>query len=112
EPDMVPYSSIASVSLGDTREMSFRYKGEGYRCMSFTLEDRDLLVMTGSTQEIVEHRTEKMKERRGSRYNLTFRVVLSGDGTSPMEIDKGEEKEGKKEEKEVKKGQIEEKGEK
>jgi len=77
EPDMVPGVEIVSVSLGETREMVFKWKGDKKACKGFELKDRDVLTMGGDTQMLVQHAILKESGRRGSRFNLTFRRVFT-----------------------------------
>ncbi len=66
---------IASVSLGVTREIQFRKKGDKKEKRKILLETGSLLMMTGETQKYWQHQIGKKKGLIGGRINLTFRHV-------------------------------------
>lgn len=89
ETSMIKKSSIASVSIGSTREFQLlhkkhkncigrskkdqndkKIKGELY---SFDLKEGDIIVMGGNMQNYWKHRVKQDKKCIESRINLTFR---------------------------------------
>lgn len=75
DSEMVPGSSIVSVSLGDTRHFAFRRKGETKMACQTALADGDVVLMCGETQSHFEHAitTRGAKQCTRGRWNLTFR---------------------------------------
>lgn len=65
---------ICSVSLGDTRKFIFKHKTTKQR-IEIDLEDGDLLIMKGDTQQQWLHAVLP-EENKGERINLTFRNTL------------------------------------
>lgn len=65
---------IASVSLGQTRRLSFKnmQSKESYR---IGLEHGSLLLMKGDTQKFWQHGINKSRTHLGARLNFTFRYV-------------------------------------
>lgn len=95
-----PLPTIASLSLGSSRDFyirckfatdaappksQFYTKGSGPAASRLTekmrLDDGDLLVMRGKTQQSTEHSIPK-RSSAGGRINLTFRNVVSVKGTN------------------------------
>lgn len=64
---------IASVSLGASREFSFRNKGEKETLKSIQLNNGSLLIMDLGCQNHYEHCLMQNKDIKESRVNLTFR---------------------------------------
>ena len=67
---------IASISLGGSRMMKFRYRSDS-EVSNFALElsTGSLLIMAGTTQKFWQHEIPKTKKSVGERLNLTFRFV-------------------------------------
>lgn len=95
-----PLPTIASLSLGSSRDFYLRQKfadnkaptkqqfytkGTGPAASRLTekmkLDDGDLLVMRGLTQQLWDHAIPK-RANAGRRINLTFRKVVSVKGTN------------------------------
>lgn len=66
--------TIASVSLGQMRNLDFkhRYSGQNYR---LPLAHGSLLLMAGKTQKYWRHGIAKSRKDLGLRINLTFRLI-------------------------------------
>ncbi|KDN39251.1 hypothetical protein K437DRAFT_228143 [Tilletiaria anomala UBC 951] len=84
-----PNPSIASLTLGSTRDFLMRRKAPSSvigpaatrPTEKFMLEDGDLLLMRGRTQAEWEHAVPKRKNAPGGRINITFRRVVNRKGT-------------------------------
>ena len=74
EPEIVPESTIASLSLGGMRRFKIRHL-EQKKTFTFELGDGDLLVMRGKTQFVSVHWIDKEKTLCEPRINLTFRLM-------------------------------------
>lgn len=77
EPEVGPSQEdrwVASLSLGQKRSFLIRPK-RGGPSTSFSLGEGDLLVMRGRTQCEFEHRLSRSQVEKGSRLNLTFRLL-------------------------------------
>lgn len=76
EPELGRRPVIASVSLGQSRNMDFRHRhsGERYR---IGLAHGSLLVMAGPTQQYWQHALPKSRKAMDGRINLTFRKIIS-----------------------------------
>ena len=66
---------ICSISLGETRNFSFKHK-ETKSKLNFELNDGDLCVMKGDTQDKWYHAVLP-EENKSKRINLTFRNTLN-----------------------------------
>ncbi len=75
EPELKKNPVIASVSLGESREMSFRKKGTSKMEFKINLESGDLLLMEESLQHNWEHSIPK-RSNKEERLNLTFRKIF------------------------------------
>ena len=75
EPDMVPMSTIASVSLGAERRFLLRSGSEGPVVLDRILNHGSLLLMEGRTQLDYQHSVPKCSAL-GPRINLTFRMMI------------------------------------
>ena len=76
ETDLVPGSPIAGISLGATRTMVVRGRGDtSTRRTSLPLEDGSLLLMYGDCQSALTHEIPKDPSAEGERISLTFRCV-------------------------------------
>ncbi len=78
EPELGPQPVIASLSLGEQRNLVFkhRYKKQ-LKPVKVPLESGSLLVMRGNTQANWKHGLNKQSTACGARINLTFRNILS-----------------------------------
>jgi alkylated DNA repair dioxygenase AlkB len=74
EPEIVPRSSIASVSLGAERKFAFKHRHTG-ETVSCLLAAGSLLEMKGDTQTHWLHSLPKMARITAPRINLTFREM-------------------------------------
>ena len=75
EKEILPNSSIASVSLGIERKFSFKNKSSK-ETVSVQLENGSLLEMKGAIQKHWLHALPKSKKITNPRINLTFRQFL------------------------------------
>jgi alkylated DNA repair dioxygenase AlkB len=75
EKEILPNSSIASVSLGIERKFSFKNKSSK-ETVSVQLENGSLLEMKGAIQKHWLHALPKSKKITKPRINLTFRQFL------------------------------------
>lgn len=69
------WPTIASLSLGAVRRFDFRHKVDG-RKVSVVLDDGQLIVMSGTTQQHWQHALPKTALVRTPRINLTFRTIV------------------------------------
>lgn len=76
EPELVPQSTIASVSLGATRTFHLKHRHHGTR-VSLELAPGSLLLMQGSIQRHWQHRLAPTRKTDAPRINLTFRHMRS-----------------------------------
>jgi len=74
EKEIIPNSSIASLSLGAERKFSIKHKVTK-ETHSILLENRSLLEMLGSFQKHWLHSMPKSKKIVAPRINLTFRQM-------------------------------------
>jgi alkylated DNA repair dioxygenase AlkB len=75
EKEIVPESSIASLSIGASRKFSFKHKLTN-ETLSIVLENGSLLEMKGAIQKHWLHALPKSKKITSPRINLTFRQML------------------------------------
>lgn len=71
--------TIASLSLGETRDFVLRLNNAPSEKFTIPLEHGSLLVMYGDIQKFWQHSLPKRKKIRKSRINLTFRQIKTGD---------------------------------
>jgi alkylated DNA repair dioxygenase AlkB len=76
ENEIIPNSSIASISLGAERKFSFKHKTTK-ETFSILLENGSLLEMKGTIQSNWWHAMPKTKKVLTPRINLTFRQMKS-----------------------------------
>jgi alkylated DNA repair dioxygenase AlkB len=77
EPELGPTPTIASISLGATRTLTFRpKKRKDWEPVRIALDSGSLLVMKGDTQREWRHGVGKESRPCGPRVNLTFRRIL------------------------------------
>lgn len=76
ERDIKPDSTIASISLGATRDFQIREKvPKTSPIQTIPLRDGTLLTMEGATQRYTKHAVPVRKSQSGKRINLTFRWI-------------------------------------
>ncbi len=75
EKELVRPIHVASISLGEERDMQFRLKGETKMHDKVLLGNGSLLVMKSPCQEKFQHQIPKRKRVNDGRINLTFRMV-------------------------------------
>ena len=67
---------IASLSLGETREIYFKHKNKKFNLI-IPQASGQLIVMHGKTQEYWKHEIKKTKKIKKPRINLTFRNIIT-----------------------------------
>jgi len=67
---------IASLSLGETREIYFKHKNKKLNLV-IPQASGQLLLMHGKTQEYWKHEIKKTKKIKKPRINLTFRNIIT-----------------------------------
>lgn len=75
EKEIVPESSIASVSFGATRKFSFKHVSEEKK-VEVMLESGSILDMRGPIQQHWYHALPPSKKVKDLRVNLTFRLLI------------------------------------
>ena len=79
EKELGPDPVIASLSLGATRTFQIRLKDDHSKKISASLLHGSLLVMSGRSQSLSQHRVPKINPKNAamtpSRINLTFRTI-------------------------------------
>ncbi|MGQ8364954.1 alpha-ketoglutarate-dependent dioxygenase AlkB family protein [Glaciecola sp. 1036] len=75
EKELGKYPIIASVSLGQSRNLDFVHKINQQK-HRVELHHGSLLIMRGSTQEYWNHGINKTKQVASPRINLTFRQII------------------------------------
>lgn len=79
EPELGPQPTIASVSLGETREFQLKHKTRKDLPVSrISLVNGSVLIMAGPTQRNWQHCLKRETARLGERINLTFRNIIAG----------------------------------
>ena len=77
EPELGATPTIGSISLGQTRTLTFKPKrNKDWDPVRIALESGSLLVMKGDTQRNWRHAVAKEAKPCGPRVNLTFRRIL------------------------------------
>ena len=76
EKEIIPNSSIASLSFGAERKFALKHK-VSKESHSIILQNGSLLEMLGSFQKNWVHSLPKSKKITNSRINLTFRQMIS-----------------------------------
>lgn len=66
---------IASMNFGETRDFIIRKNDDNSKKITIPLEHGTLLIMRGEMQHFWQHSVPKRKKVRGSRFNLTFRII-------------------------------------
>lgn len=85
EPELGESPTIASISLGATRIMTFKHKRTG-AIKRFALSHGDLLVMSGNCQNDWLHAIEKTTNDVDARINITFRAFIPEPTTEETEM--------------------------
>jgi alkylated DNA repair dioxygenase AlkB len=67
---------IASLSLGESREIYFKHKNKKSN-LAIPQDSGQLMVMHGKTQEYWKHEIKKTKKIKKPRINLTFRNIIT-----------------------------------
>jgi alkylated DNA repair dioxygenase AlkB len=83
EPELGERPAIASLSLGETRELVLQHRQRrDLETLKLPLPSGSLLLMQGDTQHNWRHGIRKSRRIHGARLNLTFRRVLPGGATT------------------------------
>lgn len=76
EAELGPEPTIASVSLGETREFQLKHKSRKDLPISrISLSNGSVLIMAGPTQRNWQHCLKREAAKLGERINLTFRKI-------------------------------------
>ena len=75
EKELGKNPTIASVSLGETRDFILRKKDDHSCKLKFALSHGSILIMKGELQEHWEHSVPARKRVTKSRINITFRRI-------------------------------------
>ena len=75
EKELGTSPTIASLSLGQERELVFKHKTKKLKPVRLALPSGSLLVMKGPTQSNWKHGIEKSALHMGPRVNITFRQI-------------------------------------
>lgn len=75
EKELGNQPTIASLSFGASRSLTFKHKRKMYRDFQIPLHDRSMLLMMGDTQAHWQHGIKKCNDE-GERINLTFRQII------------------------------------
>jgi len=80
EPELGERPAIASLSLGETRELVLQHRHRrDLGTLKLPLPSSSLLLMRGDTQHNWRHGIRKSRRIRDARLNLTFRRILADD---------------------------------
>ena len=74
--------TIASLSLGGSRDFLMKHKDDGKRKEKYPLESGDMLVMQGRTQSKWLHSIPKRTSSVQPRVNITCRKAMNAAGTN------------------------------
>ena len=66
---------IGSVNFGETRRFLMRRNDNNKMKIEFPLKHGTLLIMRGELQHYWQHSVPKERKVKGSRFNLTFRII-------------------------------------
>jgi alkylated DNA repair dioxygenase AlkB len=76
EPELGSEPVIASLSLGEQRNLYFRHRSRReLKTFNLALPSGSLLIMKGETQRNWKHGLRKLSRPCGPRVNLTFRLI-------------------------------------
>lgn len=76
EPELGANPTIASLSLGATREFQLKHRLHPGRKLKIPMQSGDLMIMKGGLQHHWLHQIPKSRSATGARINLTFRRIL------------------------------------
>lgn len=76
EPELGENPTIASLSLGETRDFVLKHRNHQEQKLKLSLQSGDLLIMKGSLQHHWLHQVPKCKTQCQPRINLTFRRIF------------------------------------
>lgn len=76
EPELGRNPVVASLSLGESRDLQLKHNHHKDQKISITLKNGDLLIMKGPLQHHWLHQIPKQKEPCLPRINLTFRTIF------------------------------------
>ena len=76
EPELGQNPTIASLSLGDSRDFQLKHRSRPEQKLSLPLQHGDLLIMKGALQHHWVHQISKSKAPCQPRINLTFRRIF------------------------------------
>jgi alkylated DNA repair dioxygenase AlkB len=80
EPALGPRPAIASLSLGETRDLILQHRSrKDLDTLRLPLPAGSLLLMQGDTQRNWRHGIRKLRRSCRARLNLTFRRVFADD---------------------------------
>ena len=68
---------IASVNFGETRDFVIRKNDDKSKKITIPLQHGTLIIMRGELQHFWQHSVPKRIKVKSSRFNLTFRVIVS-----------------------------------
>ncbi|DBA94893.1 hypothetical protein WJX77_002396 [Trebouxia sp. C0004] len=74
--------TIASLSLGGSRDFIMKHKDDAKRKEKFPLGNGDMLIMQGTTQSMWLHSIPKRTSSVQPRVNITFRKAMNAAGTN------------------------------
>jgi len=77
EAELGENPTIASLSFGESRRFLMKQKGNEGEKLSLDLNNGDLLIMKGATQQNWLHQIPRSRKQLGARINLTFRSITS-----------------------------------
>jgi len=76
EPELGVDPAVAIVSLGEARDIQFRFGKKGH-ATSLSLESGSLLIMKPGMQDKLQHQIPIRKNVKGERVSLTFRYLIT-----------------------------------
>ena len=77
EAELGENPTIASLSFGESRRFLMKQKENEGEKLSLDLNNGDLLIMKGATQQNWLHQVPRSKKQLGARINLTFRSIAA-----------------------------------
>jgi alkylated DNA repair dioxygenase AlkB len=76
EVELGPLPNLAILSLGESRDLAFRFVGEKTRKLKVSLNSGSLLFMSGDVQSNWQHSLPK-RANKGERISCTFRRIIN-----------------------------------